>query len=366
MLELRQVILILREHLVDHVLDFLQRQHSGGQRVVADGAVDHGRVAEQAGSDRHFFNLRTDIGQDGALGGQRADMDGMNAVSIHQHRDFHAGAQRQVGDEIRVQHVAIEFVHFSAHQSVDDICRVFMSTVKHNGRLGSEPFLYFFLPRILAAAIFLQNVGILARVPARARIAILFDQVGALAEPPVIFRVVPARLGDIFSEREIHLVADNLHVVDFFACGNGFMDLRVRVHAVDFEIEIPRLMVNTRAGVGDLIQPCADPPAEHLRRPLHGVAESRRRDKTLALNRAAQHRHRISVVEQGRLRAVFFHVAHDVHHRVDGAQETKNPRRTARVAHVGIHAVFLGDFDIMPPDLCAARKDGRQHHIRAS
>lgn len=289
----------------------------------------------------------------------------MDAVFIHQHRDFHAGAQRQVGDEIRVRHVAIEFVHFSAHQSVDDVRRVFASTIQHDGRLGSEPLFCFFLPRIFAAAIFLQNVGILARIPACARNAILFDQVGTLAEPPVVFRVVSARLGDIFSEREIHFVADNLHVVNFFARGNGFMDLRIRVHAVDFEIEIPRLMVDARAGVGDLIQSRAYPPAEHLRRPLHRVTESRRRDKTLALDRAAQHRHRIGVVEQGRLRAVFFHVAHNIHHRVDGAQETKNPRRSARVAHIGIHAVLLGDFDIVPPDLRAASQDGCQHYIRA-
>ena len=43
--ELRQVILVLSEELVGHLPDFGQREHGGGQRVVADGAVDHGRVA---------------------------------------------------------------------------------------------------------------------------------------------------------------------------------------------------------------------------------------------------------------------------------------------------------------------------------
>jgi hypothetical protein len=56
---------------------------------------------------------------------------------------------------------------------------------------------------------------------------------------------------------------------------------------------------------------------------------------------------------------------HDVHHRRQSAQEAEDAARSARVADVDIHAVFLGDLDVVPPDLGAARKDGGQHHIRA-
>ena len=82
--------------------------------------------------------------------------------------------------------------------------------------------------------------------------------------------------------------------------------------------------------------------------------------------RAAQHRHRVGVVEQNGLRAVFFHVADNVHHRVDRAQEAEDARRAARVADVGVHAVLLGDFDVVPPDVGGAGQDGRQHHVGAS
>ena len=62
MFELRQVILVLGEELVRHLPDFGQREHRGGQRVVADGAIDHQWVASQGGGDRHLFDAAGKLG----------------------------------------------------------------------------------------------------------------------------------------------------------------------------------------------------------------------------------------------------------------------------------------------------------------
>ena len=47
----------------------------------------------------------------------------------------------------------------------------------------------------------------------------------------------------------------------------------------------------------------------------------------------------------------------------DRAQEAEDARRAARVADVDVHAILLGDLDIVPPDVRAAGQDGGQHHI---
>ena len=61
MLELRQVILVLRQHLVDHLLDFGQREHRRRQRIVGDGVEDQARVAGEGGFDRHLFGGDDDL-----------------------------------------------------------------------------------------------------------------------------------------------------------------------------------------------------------------------------------------------------------------------------------------------------------------
>ena len=77
--------------------------------------------------------------------------------------------------------------------------------------------------------VLLEDVGVLARIPARAVHAVFLDQVGALAEPPVVFRVVAAGFGDVLAQRKKHLVADDLLVVDLGALGDGAMDQRIGI-----------------------------------------------------------------------------------------------------------------------------------------
>ena len=128
------------------------------------------------------------------------------------------------------------------------------------------------LPGGFVVLVFLQDVGILAGIPAGAVCAIFFYQVGALAEPRIVFRVVPARLSDILSNREIHFIADDLFIVNFGSLGDGFVDQRIRIHPVPFVFEIPCLMVDSRANVINFTERRADPFRKPHRRTLYGVA----------------------------------------------------------------------------------------------
>ena len=63
-------------------------------------------------------------------------------------------------------------------------------------------------------------------------------------------------------------------------------------------------MVDAGAGVGDLVDRRADPVGQHLGRALHAVAQAGDLDVRLALHGAAEHGHRVGVVEQDRVGAV--------------------------------------------------------------
>ncbi len=61
-------------------------------------------------------------------------------------------------------------------------------------------------------------------IPACTVEAVLFDQVGALAEPPVVFGIMPARLGHILAKCQVHFIADDLLFIDSFIFSDRFMD----------------------------------------------------------------------------------------------------------------------------------------------
>ncbi len=71
--------------------------------------------------DRHLFDPARELGQQGAFGRQRTDVQGVEACPVHQHRHFHACAFRQVGDQLGVGHVAIKLERLAALQRIDDV-----------------------------------------------------------------------------------------------------------------------------------------------------------------------------------------------------------------------------------------------------
>lgn len=47
---------ILAKHLVYHLFDLGQREHSGSKRVVGDGLIDQAWVTDDRGLDGHLFD----------------------------------------------------------------------------------------------------------------------------------------------------------------------------------------------------------------------------------------------------------------------------------------------------------------------
>ena len=232
------------------------------------------------------------------------------------------------------------------------------------GGLGGEPFLGLVAPGVGRPLIFVQNVGVHARIPARAVGAVFFDQVRALAEPGVVLRVMPARLGDVIAERQVHLVAHELLVVDFGRLADRLVDQGVGVLAVQLEIEVPGLVIDAGAGVGHIVVARPDPAGQHAGGALHAVAQAGQAQIGLAGHGAAEHRHRVGVVQHGHIRlGVALDVASDIEHDRDRAQGAEDARHAARIADVHIHAIFLGDFNIVAPDANPAGQDGDQDEV---
>jgi len=161
-----------------------------------------------------------------------------------------------------------------------------------------------------------------------------------------------------------HLVAHLLVVAHRFAL-HGLADQRIGVFAVPFVFDEPREMVDARADKRDLVHGRADPLGEHGRRALNAMAQPRDLHAGLALHGAAQHGHRVGVIEQERIGTMPFDVPADIQHDRDGAQCAEDAARTPRVAHVGVHTVLLGNEDIVLPDLHIAAEDGAKHGVRA-
>ena len=125
-------------------------------------------------------------------------------------------------------------------------------------------------------------------------------------------------------------------------------------------------MVDAHAGVGDVLLVRADPAGQHAGGALHAVAQAAAHHLGEAsLHGAAQHGHGVGVVQVDGVRAVTVDVRRDVHDGVDRAQVAEDAARAARVAHVGVHAVFLGNQDVVLPDVHLAVQDGGHDAVRA-
>ena len=83
------------------------------------------------------------------------------------------------------------------------------------------------------------------------------------------------------------------------------------------------------------------------------------------LDGAAEHRHRVRVVEEDGRGAQAFDVRRDFEDRVHRAQEAEDAARPAGVADVRVHPVFLGDGEVVLPDVGPALQDCRDHAVRA-
>ena len=180
-------------------------------------------------------------------------------------------------------------------------------------RLGQLRFDLVF-PGGFVVLVFFEDVGILAGVPAGTVCAILLDQIGSLAEPPVVFGVVPTRFCDVVSQCQIHLVAYLLFVIHFRALCDGLVNQWVGVYPIPFVFEIPCLVVDSCTQVINFIVGRTNPISQHHGSALYRVAQPRDLDEGLFLDGGDQHGHRIGVVEQHSIWADLFHIMYDIHH----------------------------------------------------
>ena len=95
-----------------------------------------------------------------------------------------------------------------------------------------EPLRDRFLPRGIALRILVENVGVLAWIPAGAMGAVLLDQVLTLAEPGVVLGVMATGFGHVAVEGQEHLVAYLFLVVDILIFGDGLADQGIGILAV--------------------------------------------------------------------------------------------------------------------------------------
>ena len=110
----------------------------------------------------------------------------------------------------------MEPVRFATHACIDNGCGIFDAPVEAHRRALFEPVANLLLPVHPAALVSFENVGILARIPVGAGMwrTIFFDEVGPLAEPPVVLAFVAAGFGDVVVERQKHFVADDFALVN--------------------------------------------------------------------------------------------------------------------------------------------------------
>ena len=177
--ELGQPILVGFEHFVDHGADLTQGADGRGQRIVADCLIDHFLVAGEAAFDGQLFDLSRGAAEQRQLRGHLAGVDGLEAAGAGQNRNFDAAAFGQIIDQAEVADVAVELVQLAiAEYGIEDGSSVFVAALKVEGFF--EPLDDFVLPGVLALAVLVEDVSILAGIPAGAGQTVLSMRSGRL------------------------------------------------------------------------------------------------------------------------------------------------------------------------------------------
>ena len=194
--------------------------------------------------------------------------------------------------------------------------------------------------------------------------AVFLDQIGTLAEPLVVFRIVSAGFCNVIVQVQKHLVAHPFPVVDGPVALHQLPQTGIQIFALALQLQKERLMIDAGAEVVQLLVRNAQPAGQHLGGTLDAVAETGDVHLRLGLHGAAEHGHGIGVVKEHRVRTVFFDIAADIQHQRDVAQRTENAGHTAGIAHVGIHTVALGNFNLVAPHVDIAVKHRTEYAVR--
>ena len=359
-----QILFIGGEHLIDHFPDLAEAEDGGRQGVEDDGLIDHIRVAGHCAFDRQFFAAAGDIVQQGELIGHGAHVEGIDPPFGGEDGHFHARAGGKVVDDPGIGDIAVELIGFVIPEDgVEDAGGVFKAPIQVHFFLQSV--LADFFPVFRPFSVPVQDVRMFARIPAHTGQTELFDQVRPFPEPRHIFAVVSAGFCHIVVQCQEHFIADQFALVNIFLLCDGFPDQRVGIFPLPLILEVKRLMIDSGAGVGDVIHISADPFCQHVCGPLNGVAETGNLEVGVCfLHPAAQHRHGVGVVQHNGIGAEPVDVGADIQHDGQGAEHPEDTGGTAGITNINIDSVRHGDGNICAEHPVSALKNGDDHPIR--
>ena len=161
-----------------------------------------------------------------------------------------------------------------------------------------------------------------------------------------------------------HLVSDLLLVCDIRSL-YGFEESRIHILSVMGQVKVKRLMVDADTGVFKLLRCEPHPSCEHRCCSLNAVAETCHADIRLCLKIAAEHRHRIGVVEHDSIRAQLLDISDYLEHQRRCSEETENARWSSCISYADVHAVLLRDLDVVSPYIHTALQYCYKHSVRS-
>ena len=279
-----------------------------------------------------------------ALNRQRADMAGLDAVSVHEAGHFDACFLRQVGDQVtRIENVAADLVGRVGHNGFHDMGRILPGALVSLDA-GLEELCVFFLPGLdlvdAAAGVLIQ------------RNVVAVDELGiaALDVEAVVLRImltgfcyIVAEIADVI---EAHLVLE----VGLRHLGlDAGLDLGIQIVAVlVLDLQKPCHMVDACDQFLSAFQLVlkADAGQKILGADLHAVAEADGLHACIALHVAGQHSHGVGVVEKESVRADLLHIPGKILHDRDGPERAHDAADSQCVGNSLAKAVLLGDLEV--------------------
>ncbi len=312
--ELGQPLCFRFQHLRHHVPNFFQGQACTGERVKRGGSYHEFRVAGKRRFHRKPLRGYVGLVKRGQLCGQRAHTHRVQSHLVGKHGHFRAAALRQVGDIAVVAHIALELEGYACFQRFQNVRAVFHTTLGNGGRFFCQHiYIFEFVCNQSAPA----QVG--ARFAAEGRfVAVGIQRPFTAPEPRHIFRKMACAFGHEIAEMP-HNFDAHLFVDVVFGQFALLLEQGIEVLALVFHFQEPAHVVDARRHIVNVFFRQPDITGDQIERGLHAVAQSHILQAGVFAQRPADRRHGVDVVQQGRVRAEFFHILHNVHHHRDGA-----------------------------------------------
>src|SRR5581483_7894327 len=337
-LEGRQVLPLGLPHLVEELLDLVERAHRRGQRVDRERVQSLLPVVLEQRLDDELVHGHVRAVERGQLLRQLAEVHRVEAVRIDLALDLDT-ALRQVVDRAVVRHVAPDAGGLLELHRLDDVRAVFVASRARDLDLAREHVADPFVVRAAPVGPVVRIETALAEV-AGARV--LLDEVRTLAVVRDVLREVAARLGHERPEVEHEVETDGVLLVDLRLL-RRLSEGWVLVDSVVVELGEPGVVVDARDLPLELLVAETEVARDLPRRALDAVAEADDRLLRRPGRRERQDRHRVRVVQDHGPGREAPDVGDDVEPRGPGAQRLEDAARADRVADALVDAVLHWD-----------------------